>query len=187
MTMHFNRHLDGLDLTFWCEMIMRHGSLVTVDRGELICRKGEPTVKFGLVETGYFRYEVGDPLRIAGFAFAGALVGDYPGVQYAEPANCDISAGKRSTAWIMDATVLPRLADTDIVVARNLRMLSEQAYRSLLYRYNDMYTLSPADRYRRLLECYPRLMQEVSLKEIASYLCISQVHLCRIRKELLRE
>lgn len=186
MTPHFNRHLDGLDLAFWREMIMRHGSFVTVDRGELICRKGEPAVNLGLVETGYFRYEIGDPWRVGGFAFAGALVGDYPGVLYGEPANCDISAGKRSTAWIMDATVLPRLADTDAAVERNLRMLSEQAYRSLLYRYNDMYTLSPADRYRRLLDRYPHLMQEVPLKEIASYLCISQVHLCRIRKESLK-
>ncbi|MDE6491260.1 MAG: hypothetical protein K2L49_08905 [Muribaculaceae bacterium] len=186
MKAHFNKHIEGLDLQFWKRLIMDYGEFVSFDRGECLCRRGEPSRRLGFVEAGYFRYEVGYPPKIGGFAFAGALVGDYPGVMYDEPACINIRAGKPSAAWLMDATLMPELADSDVVVAHHLRILSEQVYRSLFSRYYDMYAKSPDERYRHLLDYHPQLIQDVPLKEIASYLRISQVHLCRIRKGVLQ-
>lgn len=48
-----------------------------------------------------------------------------------------------------------------------------------------MYKLTPEERYVKLLERYPEVLQLISLKEIASYLKITPVHISRIRRKLI--
>lgn len=51
-------------------------------------------------------------------------------------------------------------------------------------RYLDMFRLTPEERYQKLLERCPDLLQQVSLREIASYLGITPTHMSRIRRRL---
>ncbi|RYE16699.1 MAG: Crp/Fnr family transcriptional regulator [Sphingobacteriaceae bacterium] len=50
-----------------------------------------------------------------------------------------------------------------------------------------MITNSASDRYQRLQEQHPQILQQAPLKFIASYLGITDTSLSRIRKELVRE
>ena len=122
---------------------------------------------------------------IGGFAFPEAMFGDYPSCMTNSPALFNITAGKKTEVWLMDATLLPSLYATDTAMSRQGRLFMEAAYRSLCQRYYALYSQSPAERYITLIEEHPQILP-LPQKEIAAYLQISPIHLCRIRKALLR-
>lgn len=190
MKRHFNTHIQGIDLKFWHELIKSHGKLVTLKRGEYLSHRDEPTNALGFVLSGYLLYTIlkeNKPVGIGGFAFADALCGDYPNCMYNAPATFDIVAGRKTELWLMDATMLPSLYDSNPVIGRHGRIVMEQVFNSLLTRYYAICAMSPQERYLDLITEHPQIEQDVSQKEIAKYLHISPIHLCRIRKEILRQ
>ena len=187
MKRHFNTHLEGLDLQFWHDLIGSRGELVSLKKGEYLCRKGEPTNVCGYVKSGYFKYTVDGIKKIGGFAFPEALVGDYPYCMDNAPAMFDIVAGKNSEAWIIDATILPKLFEEDIEAGRHGRLLMQSAYVSLVNRYYALYAKTPMERYIDLITDHPQIEQDVPQKEIAEYLHIDPITLCRIKKALLKQ
>ena len=48
----------------------------------------------------------------------------------------------------------------------------------------DLLTLTPEERYKKLLTTEPQLIQQVSLHYLASFLGISSRHMSRIRKNI---
>lgn len=190
MKRHFNTHIEGLDLNFWHDLIESRGTLVTLQAGEYLCKKGEPTNKFGYVKSGYLKYVVLGPKNqqfIGGFAFPEALFGDYPSCMYNNPALFDVIAGRKTELWVMDSTELFDLYEEHAEIGRQGRLFMESAYNSLLRRYYAMYSQTPTERYLDLIHAHPQIEQDVSQKEIAEYLQITPVHLCRIRKELMKQ
>ncbi len=184
MKRHFNTHLEGLDLKFWHDLIESRGKLVSLKKGEHLCRRGVPTNICGYVKSGYFIYTVDGVNKIGGFAFPEALLGDYPQCMNNAPAMFDIVTGKPSEVWIMDATLLPKLFEEDIEAGKQGRMFMESAYVSLAKRYYALYAQTPMERYLDLIHKHPQIEQDVSQKELAEYLQITPTHLSRIRKEL---
>ena len=187
MKRHFNTHLEGLDLQFWHYLIESRGKIVSLKKGEYLCRKGGPTNIFGYVKSGYLIYTFIDKNRIGGFAFKNALWGDYPNCFYNLPAVLDIVAGKKSEVWVMDAMVLPELFKEDMQVCQQGISFMERAYRSLLDRYCSLYSKTAKERYLELIHEHPQIEQDVPQKEIASYLQIDPITLCRIKKALLKQ
>ncbi len=188
MAKHFNTHTERLDLGFWQEFIMSHGKQLMFPKGRYLACSGECTVELGFVTSGYFRYEVdscNQKTVIGGFAFPAALVGDYPRCLYGERALFSIVAGEDTECYVMDASVIPAMCDTDPALERQCRLIMESAYLSLSERHCNLYALSPKERYVELLRQHPQIIQHVPLREIASYLNISPIHLSRIRRELL--
>ncbi|NND64265.1 MAG: Crp/Fnr family transcriptional regulator [Flavobacteriaceae bacterium] len=61
-------------------------------------------------------------------------------------------------------------------------LIENQIYRIDDYRI-DLLTLSPEERYKKLLENEPNLLQDVPLHYLASFLGISTRHMSRIRKK----
>ena len=190
MKRHFNTHIEGLDLNFWHDLIESRGTLVTLQAGECLCWKGEPTNQFGYVKSGYLIYKIVGPKKqrfIGGFAFPEALFGDYPSCMFNNPALSDIIAGRKTELWVMDSTELPGLYEERAEIGRQGRLFMESAYNSLLRRYYDMYSKTPTERYLDLVHAHPQIEQDVPQKEIAEYLQITPVHLCRIRKDLMKQ
>ena len=187
MKRHFNTHLEGLDIQFWHDLIESRGKIVSLKKGEYLCRKGEPTNVCGYVKSGYFKYTVAGTKKIGGFAFPEALVGDYPYCMDNAPAMFDIVAGKNSEAWIIDSTILPKLFEEDIEAGRQGRLFMQSAYVSLVKRYYALYAKTPMERYIDLINEHPQIEQDVPQKEIAEYLHIDPITLCRIKKALLKQ
>ena len=96
MKRHFNTHLEGLDIQFWHDLIESRGKLVSLKKGEYLCRAGESTNAFGYVKSGYLIYTLPDLNRIGGFTFKDAFWEDYPNCLYNLPAVLDIVAGQKS-------------------------------------------------------------------------------------------
>lgn len=183
---HFNTHLERIDLQFWHDFIESHGEFVSLKKGDCLCRKGERTNIVGYVKSGYLIYTVGSTSKIGGFTFPDALFGDYPSCMNNDPAMFDIVAGSNAEVWVMDATVLPKLYEEDVCIARQGRWFMESAYISLAKRYYALYAKTPEERYIDLIGQHPQIEQDVSQKELAEYLKITPTHLCRIRKKYLK-
>lgn len=190
MKRHFNIHIEGLDLEFWLELMKSRGKLLTFNKGDCLCRKGEPTSLCGFVKSGYLIYGMVGESRssnIGGFAFAGALCGDYPNCMHNAPAKFDLVAGRKAEVWVIDATILPQLYEANPRYCNQGRLFMESAYNSLLRRYYSLCANTPTERYLDLIREHPQIEQDVPQKEIAKYLHISPIHLCRIRKKILNK
>lgn len=187
MKRHFNTHLEGLDIQFWHDLIESRGKLVSLKKGEYLCRAGESTNAFGYVKSGYLIYTLPDLNRIGGFTFKDAFWEDYPNCLYNLPAVLDIVAGQKSEVWVMDATVLPELYKQDHLACEQGRISMERVYSSLLNRYCSLYSKTARERYLDLIHEHPQIEQDVPQKEIAEYLQIDPITLCRIKKALLKQ
>lgn len=186
MSRHFNTHIEGLDLQFWHDLIESRGKLVALKKGEYICRKGEPTKIVGYLKSGYLIYTIDGHNHIGGFTFPEALFGDYPSCMNNAPAMFDIKVGKNGEAWIMDSTILPELYEKDSVICRQGRLFMESAYTSLARRYYALCAKNASERYKDLIIQHPQIEQDVPQKDIAKYLQIDPITLCRIKKSLLK-
>lgn len=187
MKRHFNTHIEGIDLDFWHDLIESRGRAATLQRGDYVCKTGLPTNMVGFVKSGYLIYTMEGSNKIGGFAFANALFGDFPNCMHNMPAHFDIVAGRKTELVMMDATELFRLSEQNTELNRQMYMFMESAYNSLIVRYCSFLQNTPAERYQSLVNEHPQIEQDVPQKEIAEYLCISPNHLCRIRKELLKQ
>ena len=187
MKRHFNIHLEGLDIKFWHDLIESRGKLVSLKKGEYLCRRGEPTNIVGYLKSGYLIYTVEGYEHIGGFTFPDALFGDYPSCMNNSPAMFDLMVGKKGEAWIMDATILPELYEDDKIVCRQGRLFMESAYTSLAHRYYSLCAKSPTERYLELVNEHPQIEQDVPQKEIAKYIQIDPITLCRIKRTLLKK
>lgn len=184
MKRHFNRHIEGIDLEFWHELIETHGHLRTLKKGELIVRCDSPTHIIGYVKSGYLKYTIEGAEKIGGFAFPEALFGDFPNCMHNLPARFDIIAGRKTEVWVMNATSLISGGETSPELFRHLLQFAESAYNSLIDRYCSLIAGTPMERYINLINEHPQIEQDISQKEIAEYLQITPTHLSRIRKNL---
>ena len=65
--------------------------------------------------------------------------------------------------------------------------LSKRIIRQTYDRLINLYKKSPKERYLYLIKSCPEILQQITLKELASYLKITPTYLSRIRKSLLTE
>ncbi len=183
-----NPYFEVVDIQFWHNLIESRGKIVALKRGEYLCRKGEPTRAFGYVKSGYLIYKIDGlhkPTAIGGFVFPDALWGDYPNCLENHPATFDIVAARKTEVWVMDATYLPVLYSKDLCACQHGRVYMEAIFKSLVQSYCALCSKTPMQRYFDLIHQYPQIEQDVPQKEIAEYLQIDPITLCRIRKTLL--
>ncbi len=181
----FNTYIDKIDLNLCREICQREGKLRHYDRGAYFLRVGETPKYFGFVESGCFKFTVADSSGkecITGFAPCNNLAGDfYSAVRHA-PALNDLQATVNSTVWVIDANKVRQWLDARPDISR---AFSEDLFRMAHERYVNLYRKTPKERYLELVTYYPEILQQVTLKELASYLQITPTHLSRIRKEIL--
>jgi CRP-like cAMP-binding protein len=181
----FNLYIDKIDIDLWREFCQREGKLRHYLKREYFLRIGEVPKYFGYIESGCFKYTVIDSSgeeHITGFAPRNNLAGDfYSAIRHA-PALNDLKATVNSTVWIIDANKVRQWLDARPNMSRSF---AEDLFRMAHERYVNLYRKSPKERYLELLKCSPDILQQVTLKELASYLQITPTHLSRIRKEIL--
>ncbi|WP_431158254.1 Crp/Fnr family transcriptional regulator [Winogradskyella poriferorum] len=89
-----------------------------------------------------------------------------------------------------DVIVLPRKAIewgyTNMSSGQKLgRLIAEYYFIYMDTRIQNLYTLSPIERYKLMDEIFPKIHNRVPQHMIASYLGITPIHLSRIKKQLL--
>jgi CRP-like cAMP-binding protein len=94
-----------------------------------------------------------------------------------------IQALEDSQVVAIPADPLFQLFDTHHDLERLFRKLVQQSYVDTLHRLQNIQFLTAEERYSKLMEQKPELIQKIPLKHIASFLGITQVSLSRIRAQ----
>ncbi|WP_288369685.1 Crp/Fnr family transcriptional regulator [uncultured Algoriphagus sp.] len=97
------------------------------------------------------------------------------------PSRKAIQALEDSRVVSIPADSLFLLFDKYHDLERLFRKLVQQSYVDTLHRLENIQFLTAEERYIKLMEQKPELIQKISLKHIASFLGITQVSLSRIR------
>ena len=108
-------------------------------------------------------------------------MGDFLSTVNKESVKTNIIAATDAEVIQCPASVLKRQLEHSPALRR---ALTEGLFRQAYMQYLDLYSSSPKARYLALLKRCPDILQNITLKEMASYLQITPTHLSRIRKEL---
>lgn len=180
----FNTYLKHIDLDFWRELCMKHGRLRHYEPGEYFCTQGQPCRVFGFIEKGMFKFSLIDSAgneSITSFDFEGTPISDYLAVITDVPAHTSLIAKMPSDVYVCDRSVVQKLFKEN----PELHAVFADSLGSQIYnRYLDMFRYSPKERYQKLMAACPEILEVATLKEIASYLHITPIHLSRIRKDI---
>ncbi len=191
MKKDFNTYKEGLDLEFLRAYCMEHGERRVMERGETLEEAGEPSRWVAYVERGCFKYMVHNDEEgkdyCTGFVFEGEFVADYPYCLDNDIAEVSIEAEMPCEVRVIEGAELQRMFDEDTEKMRIGCQLMRNLFKMVYARDLDHYRYSARGRYRRLLERCPQVVQQLALKDIASFLNITPVYLSKIRKEMTFE
>lgn len=182
----FNEFLSHIDFEAMREYCMANGKTVRYAKGNCFAEAGRVGRYVGFVKSGYFKYCVltskGD-YAVTGFSFTDECITDFTqSFIFDKPSKISIIAGSES-----EVIQVPLRTLRDLITKNNPDLIPhmsavvlEEAYS----RYISLYKKSPTERYLELVEKYPDVLAQVSLRDIASYLLVTPIHLSRIRKKL---
>lgn len=181
----FNSYLMNLDLDALRTYFAEHGRLCKYEKEERFAQQGTVCRYIGLIVKGYFKYTTLNTKveeSVMNFAFENEFVADFNSSYSGNPSEVSIIAGMDSEIYVLPFSVF-----NDKFMHSDGEM-PYSVYRSLYHivydRYLYLHRHPTQERYLELIRRYPRLLDTVSLKDIASYLLITPNHLSRIRKEI---
>ncbi len=158
----------------------------TFCRGEYFTHAGKVMRHVGWIVSGGFKHSLIDSSgtrKAVGFVFEGAVLANYMSAICGKPMPTDIIAIEDSDVLLVPVETMRTLLVYDPTLNLSfVQALFAQAYENIL----ETYRYTPEQRYRLLIERYPRITEQVSLGEIASCLNISYRHLHRIREAVLK-
>ncbi|MDC1304233.1 Crp/Fnr family transcriptional regulator [Salibacteraceae bacterium] len=159
----------------------------SAEAGDYVIREGEVCRKIYFLEEGCMSmvYERDNKSFIKDFIFENSFASVYESFITGEPARYSLKA---ITPCKFQSIALHDLEKAYQNIPQ-LRVLAakqtEAAYLNITRRMESLITLSAEQRYLELLERRPRLLTEIPLYLIASYLGITDVALSRIRKNIV--
>ena len=176
-------------MEFLRQYCLEHGEVKTFEQGEALEKVGEASRWIAYVESGYFKYMVnkasGGKSACTGFAFKGEFVANYPFCLEGELSELTIEAGMPCRVIVIEGKELKRMYNEDgekkdigIQIINNL-------FKMVYSRYLDFYRYDAKGRYTLLLNRCPQVVQQLPLKDIASFLNITPSYLSTIRHKSL--
>lgn len=186
MIKEFNTYLEGIDSEFWSRLCREEGELRKYKKGDELITIGEVAKYFGLIKFGsvkYIAYTAEFEERIVGLETVGGYAASWPFFLHQKPSVVTIIANSDLEMYCMTATKIKELAKNEIEVERQIAQANAQLFYTAYERLLSFYIQSPKERYEMLLIKCPKIFEIFDLKDIASFLNITQQHLCRLRKK----
>lgn len=110
-------------------------------------------------------------------------MGDYPNCLSGKTSEVTIVAGTSCKVYQLAGEELCNLLDSDGM--RDLKLaISDHLFSQVYTQYLDTYRMTTRERYKRLLLRCPEIVQSINLKDIASYLKVTQTTISNIRREI---
>lgn len=184
----FNSYNTGINLDFLRQYCIDNGQIHLMKRGTVFQQKNLPSLYIGYVYTGCFKYTVRNDAEekdyITGFAFKNEFVADYPNCLYGKTSKVKIESISESKVHIVDGTaVLNLLTDNTERLLCGLKIM-EGLFEQVYSNYIDTYSLDARGRYERLMDRCPQIVQQLPLKDIASYLRLHPNTVSKIRHSI---
>lgn len=168
------------------EVLSRHVRLRHLDKNALLIAEGEVENYLNFVVEGVTRifFYKEDKEISFDFFFPGAFVSAYESFLDRRPSNHFIEALTPLTVLSIHHVDLDKLYAASPKFERLGRIFTEEVFKKIAEHSRDLLSLSATERYLKLLQKSPELVQNIPLKYLASYLNVTPESLSRIRKNL---
>lgn len=186
MIKEFNTYLAGVDSEFWTRLILEYGTLRNYKKGEEFIILGSVGKYIGLIKSGsvkYVAYTSDYDEKIVGLETVGGFAASWPFCLNNIPSLVSIIANTDSEIYCLPVSILKDLTNKSLELERQVAQSTEQVFYTAYQRLISFYIKSPKERYEEMLEKCPRIFEIFDLKDIASYLNITPVHLSRLKKK----
>jgi len=156
-------------------------------KGAFVSEAGRIEKRSYIVEQGvqrlYFEHDGNE--HCLGFSYDHSWSGDFDSFVSQRPGRFQVQAVSDSVLVGIDRVDLVRLFDRVPAMDRWGRLILEELIQGRATREIEQLTLSAEERYRRILERSPHLLQLVAQKDIASYLRMTPETFSRLRAKVL--
>ncbi|HOU46414.1 MAG TPA: Crp/Fnr family transcriptional regulator [Chitinophagales bacterium] len=187
------RVMKHYDITFltpneWMTLI-QYGSIKSLKKGENFITANQVNTKIAFILKGGFRffYEKNDNEITCLLGFENNLIGSFESNILKQPCTQTIQAIEESELFVIDYKDLEKLYDKSPKFERVGRIILEYYLAYLQQRVTSYLLDTPEQRYVRLINETPNLLNRVPLQYIASYIGVTPVSLSRIRKRILKK
>jgi CRP-like cAMP-binding protein len=159
-------------------------------KNDYLLQEGTIEKKYWFVQSGFIRSYVvdteGNDITFNLYA-TGDVVIDYPSIFFFAPTRENIQALTDCVCWEIDFSDFQQMFNNIESFREQQRSLLVGSYFALKEHSIALIADQAKDRYLRLLKTKPHIVQNVSLKHIATFLGITDTSLSRIRKEIAHE
>jgi CRP-like cAMP-binding protein len=168
------------------EEIIQSFQKSTLKKNSYLVKEGENCHYFCFVESGILQHSIEVPgeEKTTYLALRNSFTSSLYSFLNQAPSRKNIKAIVDCELWIVDLNTFRGLIKNNLAFHRFYYGLIEKQI-CLIDDYRiDLLTLTPEERYNKLLQTEPKLLQEVPLHYLASFLGISTRHMSRIRKNI---
>jgi len=160
---------------------------VSFEKNDYLLTEGQVEKKYWFIESGFVRSYVidtgGNDITFNLYA-TGDVVIDYPSIFFFAPTRENIQALSDCICWEIDFESFQELFNNILSYREQQRGLLVGSYFALKEHSISLIADQAKDRYLKLLKAKPYIIQNISLKYIATFLGITDTSLSRIRKEI---
>ena len=168
------------------EAIMPSFQKLQLKKNNYLVKESEICNHFCFVESGILQHsiEVLDEEKTTYLALRNSFTSSLNSFLNKTKSRKNIKAIVDSELWVIDLKTFKNLIENNTTFHKFYYDLIEKQI-CLIDDYRiDLLTLTPEERYKKLLLTEPKLLQEVPLHYLASFLGISTRHMSRIRKNI---
>ncbi|WP_084625999.1 Crp/Fnr family transcriptional regulator [Flavobacterium soli] len=161
-------------------------TFLSLKKNDFFVKEGEVCHYFCYVESGILQHSimVDDEEKTTYLALRNSVTSSLNSFLFNKPSRKNIKAISDCGLWIVDLKTFKNLIENNEAFHQFYYNLIEKQL-CLIDDYRiDLLTLSPEERYHKLLSTEPKLLQEVPLHYLSSFLGISSRHMSRIRKNI---
>ena len=160
---------------------------VNIDKNDYLLKEGQVEKKYWFLENGFIRSYVvdteGNDITFNLYG-SGDVIIDYPSIFFFAPTRENIQALSDCICWEIDFESFQELFNNILSYREQQRGLLVGSYFALKEHSISLIADQAKDRYLKLLKAKPYIIQNISLKYIATFLGITDTSLSRIRKEI---
>jgi CRP-like cAMP-binding protein len=160
--------------------------VLDLKKNDYFVKEGEVCQHFCFVESGILQHsiEVLDEEKTTYLALRNSVTSSLSSFLFGKPSRKSIKAIADCKLWIVDLKTFKDLIENNKAFHQFYYNVIEKQI-CLIDDYRiDLLTLTPEERYKKLLATEPKLLQEVPLHYLSSFLGISSRHMSRIRKNI---
>jgi len=152
-------------------------------KGEHLLMEGEVCRSFYLVETGHLRtwYNKDGAVINLNFTFEGDFTTNLKSFKTHQASEVVIEAGENTSVWIFNLNIIAEQFNSHPVIILFIRRLISHLLLASEEQSSFFKIYTPTERYRYIEKNNPKLLQRISLSQIASYLGVTRETLSRIR------
>lgn len=161
--------------------------LIEFAKGDFLLQEASTSNYYWFLESGFIRsfaIDLDGNEVSTNFYSTGDVVIDWPSFFMRMPTKENIQALTNVKCWQLDFQTFQQLFHKIESFREAGRARLVRSYFDLKQHSVSLITDQASDRYLKLIEDKPDIIQNVSLKQIASYLGITDTSLSRLRKEL---